>query len=55
MNYPEKVEALDRIFYLIGKQVISYRGKLDTENLLAMVWQVTHCYIHALFVISNLQ
>ena len=37
MKYPKIVEVLDRIFYLIGKQRISYRGTQEiAENSDAM-------------------
>ena len=55
MKYSKIVEALDRIFYLSGKQRISYRGtqqtaaNIDTlripRNFLAIVPEVTHCYL----------
>ena len=55
MKYSKIVEALDRIFYLSGKQRISYRGTQQTaansdtlripRNFLAIVPEVTHCYL----------
>ena len=45
MKYPKIVEALDWILYLVGKQGISYWGTHGTEIFLAIVRQITHCYI----------
>ena len=49
------MQALESFLYLIGKQGISYQGTQKTaansdalwnpENLLGIVWQVTHCYL----------
>ena len=53
--YPRMIKALDRILYLIGNQGIFSRGTQKTAvnsdilwnpgSFLAIVWQVTHCYL----------
>ena len=55
MKYPNVVEALDRILYLIEKQGVSYRETQETTvnsdilqnpgNILATVRQITCCYL----------
>ena len=45
MKYRKIVETLNKIFYLIGKQRIFYRGTQErAANSDTLFWLVTHCY-----------
>ena len=43
MKHTKTVEALDRIFYLIGKQEISYRGTQETAAMFTIAKRL-HLY-----------